>query len=83
MARVPDFELSGPGYVYSQVAAHIERRIRAGELAPGARLANERDLAEEYQVALGTIRRAMEVLREKGLVITMPSTGTYVKELDA
>jgi len=75
---VPDFEPSGIEYVYAEVAAHIEARIAAGELAPGARLANERNLAGEYQVALGTIRRAVEVLKAKGLVTVRPSKGVFI-----
>jgi DNA-binding GntR family transcriptional regulator len=80
MTAVPPFDPDAgePGYVYRQVADHLAARIAAGELAPGARLPGERDLAQEYGVALGTIRRAVEVLRERGLVITLPAKGTYV-----
>jgi GntR family transcriptional regulator len=74
-----EFHLSpGPAYAWQQVADHIEARIRSGELAPGARLPGERDLAAEYQVALGTARRAIGALREKGLLVTAPSKGTFI-----
>ena len=74
-----EFQLSpGPAYAWRQVADHLEARIRGGELAPGARLPGERDLAAEYQVALGTARKAIGVLREKGLLVTTPSKGTFV-----
>jgi DNA-binding GntR family transcriptional regulator len=77
---VPAFDpaAAGPGYVYAQVADHIAARIRTGELSPGARLPGERDLAEEYGVALGTIRRAVQELRDRDLVITLPAKGTYI-----
>ena len=45
---------------------------------PAARLPGERDLAAEYQVALGTVRRAIEELRSRGLVVTLPAKGTFV-----
>ncbi len=48
---------NAPKLVYVQVADHITARIAAGELAPGARLPAERDLAAEYGVAYDTIRR--------------------------
>jgi GntR family transcriptional regulator len=79
MQPVPPFELSaGPAYAYRQVASHIEARISAGELAPGARLPGEQALREEYGVSLSTIRKAMGVLRGTGLVVTTPSLGTFV-----
>jgi DNA-binding GntR family transcriptional regulator len=67
-----------PGYLWAAVADHVAARIAAGELAPGARLPGERDLAAEYGVAALTARRAVRDLRERGLVVTLPSKGTYV-----
>lgn len=64
--------------MYLQVAAHLEDRIRAGELAPGARLPGEQALRQEYGVALGTMRKALRLLRDKGLLVTTPSLGTFV-----
>jgi DNA-binding GntR family transcriptional regulator len=64
--------------MYEDVAAHLEARIRAGELAPGARLAGERGLAAEYEVAIGTARKAVALLRDKGLVATRANLGTFV-----
>ena len=79
MERVGAFELTeGPEYAYVQVANHLEARIRTGELTASARLPGERELASEYQVALGTIRRAMQEMRERGLVVTTPSKGTFI-----
>ncbi len=80
MAGVPKFDPgeAGPAYIYARVADHVAARIKAGELAPGARLPGERDLAAEYQVALGTVRRAIEELRSRGLVVTLPAKGTFV-----
>ncbi len=74
-----DFHLEdGPGYAYAQLADYIEARIEDGTFAPGARLPGERALAEEYQVALGTVRSALNVLRERGRVVTTPSKGTFI-----
>lgn len=80
MAVVPawDPEAGGPAYVYARVADHIAARIGAGELRPGARLPSERDLATEYGVALGTARRAVQELRDRRLVVTLPAKGTFV-----
>jgi DNA-binding GntR family transcriptional regulator len=73
-----DPEAGGPAYLYARMADHLEARIRAGDLARGARLPGERDLAEEYGVAVGTARRAVEELRQRGLAVTLPAKGTFV-----
>ena len=79
MARVPDFDPDGDlAFMYEQVAAHLEARIRAGELAPGSRLPGERGLAAEYGVAIGTARKAVAVLRSRGLAVTRAALGTFV-----
>lgn len=61
----------------------LKVRPRAGKtggvaIARDARLPGERDMAEEYGVAVGTIRRAIVDLRERGLVVTLPSKGTFI-----
>jgi DNA-binding GntR family transcriptional regulator len=70
-------------YVYAAMADHIEARIKAGEILPGARLPGERAMADEYHVALGTVRRAIEELRDRGLVVTLPAKGSYIIERQA
>jgi DNA-binding GntR family transcriptional regulator len=80
VADLPAWEpgAGGPAYVYARVADHLATRIGAGELRSGARLPSERDLAAEYGVALGTARRAVQELRDRGLVVTLPAKGTFV-----
>ena len=79
---VPPWKPTPLRLMYEQIADHIAARIEAGELAPGAKLPPERELAEEYGVAYNTVRRAMDVLRERGLIVTMHGRGTYVAERD-
>lgn len=64
---------------YRQIAAILRRRIQAGEFAPGSRIPTESELVETYEVARTTARRAVAVLRDEGLVITVPQRGTYVR----
>jgi GntR family transcriptional regulator len=68
----------GESYAYVQVADDIARRINAGEIT--AKLPSERSLAEEYGVAYTTVRRAMEVLRERGVIRTVHGRGTFVQK---
>lgn len=68
----------GMSYLYMAVADHIAARIASGDLPSGSRLPAEGDLADEYRVAVGTMRRATVELRERGLVATVPAKGTFV-----
>jgi DNA-binding GntR family transcriptional regulator len=75
---MPDFTADGPTPVYVRVADWIESRIKSGELTSGARLQAERELAADCGVAYDTVRRAMALLRERNLIITVHGRGTYV-----
>jgi GntR family transcriptional regulator len=78
---VSDLEAQGgrdADLVYLRVADDIASRIASGELAPGARLRSERDLAAYYGVSYGTVRRAMQVLHDRGLITTIHGRGTFV-----
>src|SRR4051812_19010192 len=65
-------------YLYGQVADHLAERISSGDLVMNRRLPAEMQLARQYGVSLGTARRATEILRARGLVVTLRSKGTYV-----
>jgi GntR family transcriptional regulator len=66
----------GAEYAYVQVADDIQRRITDGEIT--AKLPSERSFADEYEVAYTTVRHAMAVLRERGVIITAHGRGTFV-----
>lgn len=63
---------------YRQIADDVRRRLEAGELPPGSFLPSEQSLAREYSVARGTVRAALAVLTEAGLVSVVPGQGRQV-----
>lgn len=77
----PQWDPAGgePAYLYQKLAGHLAARIAAGHYPPGAMLPNEREMVPEYGVSIDTVRRAMAELRDRGLVVTLPSKGTYVR----
>lgn len=78
MTSANEFDPREPGYLYEAMAKHLATRIEAGELAERKPLPNERRLAEEYGVSLGTARHAVRILANRGLVVVLRSKGTYV-----
>jgi GntR family transcriptional regulator len=64
---------------YLQLATLFRNRIATGEWPVGGRIPNVADLAEEFSVARGTIREAMDVLDAEGLVERIRAKGSFVK----
>jgi DNA-binding GntR family transcriptional regulator len=74
--HVPEWDAAE--FVYVQLADDLADRIGRGEFPTGSRLPSEADLAESYGVAKMTVRRALEVLRERGMVRTLHGRGSVV-----
>jgi GntR family transcriptional regulator len=68
---------TGPIAPYRQLASILRKRIADGTLPTGTRI-TESDITEEFEVARNTARRALAILRDEGLVYTMPQRGSYV-----
>lgn len=73
-----DVDRSGPIPLYYQVATRIEDAIRSGRLAAGSRLENEVALSERLGLSRPTIRRAIQDIVDKGLLVRRRGIGTQV-----
>lgn len=60
------------------VYEELTRRIAAGQLPAGARLPSEPELATEMGVSRATLRDALRILEDDGLVRRMQGSGTFV-----
>ncbi|KQP68228.1 MULTISPECIES: GntR family transcriptional regulator [Microbacterium] len=69
---------TGPVPLYYQVSTAIEQAIRSGEIPAGARLENEIAIGQRAGLSRPTIRRAMEELVDKGLLVRRRGIGTQV-----
>jgi GntR family transcriptional regulator len=65
---------------YVQLADLLAGQIERGELRPGQPLPSELHLQQTYDISRGTVRQAMRLLRERGLVTTVQARGTFVAE---
>lgn len=65
---------------YQQLAAILRRLVRIGELSPGAQLPSETDLSATYRASRGTVRLALGVLRNEGLIISEQGKGNFVRD---
>jgi DNA-binding GntR family transcriptional regulator len=64
--------------VYVQVAEILRSRIESGQLLPDRPVPSEAQLQQEFGVARGTARKAIALLRDEGLVVTVQGRGSYV-----
>ena len=62
------------------VQRELERRILAGELEPGDKLAEE-DIASDLNVSRGPVREAFRALEQAGLVRTEKNRGVFVRQV--
>ncbi|MER8479678.1 PLP-dependent aminotransferase family protein [Mesorhizobium sp. M0983] len=74
---LPDLT-AGTGPLYQRLADSIETDIDRGLIGAGAKLPPQRDLAYDIGTTVGTVGRAYQLLRERGLVSGEVGRGTYV-----
>jgi GntR family transcriptional regulator len=65
---------------YEQLADTLRAAISGGVFAPGAQLPSERALSSEYNVSPQTVRQALSLLKEEGLVEARATAGIFVRE---
>jgi GntR family transcriptional regulator len=63
---------------YQQIAEALRRRVDAGEFAAGRMLPSESELSAEFDASRVTVRRALEMLRDEGLVDARQGFGWFV-----
>lgn len=65
---------------YRQVATELRQRILSQRYPAGSQLPTEALLVKEFEVARDTVRRAVALLAEEGLVTTSHGRGTFVRD---
>jgi DNA-binding FadR family transcriptional regulator len=67
--------------LHNRIVREIIARVASGEYPAGRRLPGERALCREFDVARGTLRRALLQLKELGVLAIRPGSGVYVGKL--
>ena len=65
-----------PEPLYMQLAAVLREQIRSGKLT--GRVPSAKTLQQEYSVAQGTAEKALTVLRDEGLIVSVQGRGHFV-----
>ncbi len=70
---------------YQDVVEQIQEAIMEGTLKPGRQLPAERELKEQFGISRGTLREALRVLEQKGLIEirTGVTGGSIIREVNS
>src|SRR5438128_5503157 len=66
--------------IYEEIVAQVQEAVAMGKLGPGDRLPPVRHLADQLDIAPGTVARAYGELERRGVVVTDGARGTRVAE---
>ncbi|MFO7814630.1 MAG: GntR family transcriptional regulator [Halanaerobiales bacterium] len=64
---------------YIKIKNDIEEMINKGDIKPGNKLPTENQLAKEYDVSRHTVRKALNILRQEGILYKKQGVGTFYK----
>lgn len=69
--------MASSGMRYREIADRLERALRGGAYAPGARLPSVRALCRTWQASITTVVAAYHLLEQRGLVASRAQSGHY------
>ncbi len=68
--------------LYQRLRDDLLKRIAAGEWSPGDAIPTEAELTQAYELATGTVRKAVDMLVAEGVLTRSQGKGTYVRRPD-
>ncbi len=74
-----DIDPSSGNAPYIEIANIVRDAIGDGEYDDGERLPSRTDLASQFNVSPMTVQNAMRILREEGVVATIPGRGVFAR----
>ncbi len=66
--------------LYIQVASVLRTRIQSGQWGVGEKISTLEELEREFEVARVTVRQAVDILREEGMLQARQGLGTFVSK---
>lgn len=63
---------------YQELIDYIQKQIDSGKLIPGQKLTSENALTRQFGISRQTVRKAISILEEQGLVKRVQGSGTYL-----
>jgi GntR family transcriptional repressor for pyruvate dehydrogenase complex len=64
--------------LYEEVMVNLAELIRKGQFRPGDRLPSERELVKQLRVSRTTLREALRVMQQQGLIMSKRGAGNFI-----
>lgn len=68
---------------YRQVTEWIQNRIATGELNRGDQIESENDISRTFGISRQTVRHALGLLEQQGILTRIQGSGTFVRDEQA
>ncbi|QHQ60444.1 GntR family transcriptional regulator [Anaerocolumna sedimenticola] len=66
-------------FLYMNIYDDLRKKIEQGIYMDGDRIASEEELKNKFGVSMITVKKALSMLKEEGLLQRIPGVGTFVK----
>lgn len=66
--------------LYHQISMHLREQIVSGKIPPGTQLPKGQELSKTYGVAYRTMVKSLAILKKEGLLVGIPSQGTFTRK---
>jgi DNA-binding GntR family transcriptional regulator len=76
---VMQIDREAPDYIWEQILDCFRQRIASGEWPPRHRIPPLSALAEEHDVSVTTVQKALKTLKAEGVLISRPGRGIWVR----
>lgn len=73
-----DFKKREP--IYEQIVSEIERYVSLGVFQPNEKIPSVRQMALDLEINPNTVKKAYDILEDKGVIITISTKGTFITD---
>lgn len=65
-------------FLYQQIYDDLKKKIEKNVYGEGVKIPSDEELVDKYSVSMITVKKALSMLKEEGLLQRIPGVGTYV-----
>ena len=66
--------------IYEQIVSEIERYVSLGILKPSEKIPSVRNMALDLGINPNTVKKAYDILEERGVIVTLSTKGTFISD---